>query len=92
MFDRSFGVAVNSMMALGLRACLHFARQTGDGVMCLVHDQQRPVEVQQVGEGELDPAACRFFQALRRIPDAGEMRLEILVVSVDLATTGVCDA
>ena len=92
MFDRGFGVAVNSMMALGLsRACI--SRDRPVTALCASsHDQQRPVEVQQVGKGELDPAACRFFQALRGIPDTGKMRLEILVVSVDLAAVGVFDA
>ena len=75
----------------GVEACLHFPGQAGNGVVRLVYDHQRLVEVQQVGKGELDPAACRLFQALCRIPNAGEVRLKVLVVSVDLAATGVFD-
>ena len=76
----------------GVHAPLHFARQAGDGVMRLVHDHQRAVEAEQVGEGVFESAVLQPRQAGRRMRQRGEMRLQVLVVGIDLAAFGVLDA
>jgi hypothetical protein len=71
---------------------LHLARQAGDGVVRLVHDHQRPVDMHQVGEGELHAAAFQRFQPRQGLGQRREVRLHVLVVGIDLAALGVRDA
>ena len=66
----SRGVAVNSMIADRIDPRLHFARQAGDGVVRLVHDHQRPVDMHQVGEGEFHATAFQLFQPRRLLGSA----------------------
>lgn len=73
-------------------ARLHVAGQAGDGVVRLVHDHQGAMGVHQVGEGELHPAAVQPFQSRCRGGEAGEMRLHVLVMGIDLAALGVGNA
>ena len=75
----------------GVHPRLHLPREAGDRVVGLVHDHQRPVDVEQVRERELDPAARQPFEARRGLRDRGEVRLQVLVVGVDLAALGALD-
>ena len=68
---------------------LHLAGQAGHGVVRLVYDHQRPVDVHQVSEREFRPAAVQRLQPRRKPPQPTEMRLQILVVGVDLAAFGI---
>ena len=66
---------------------LHLPGEAGDRVVRLVHDHQRAVDVQQVREGELDPAAVQPFQVRHGVRDAGEVGLQVLVVGRFLKST-----
>ena len=70
---------------------LHLPGEAGDRVVRLVHDHQRAVDVQQVRERELDPAAFQPFETGRGLGDGGEVWLQVLVVGVDLAALGALD-
>ena len=59
---------------------LHLPGEAGDRVVRLVHDHQRTVDVEQVREGELDPAVFQPLQIRRGLRDAGEVGLQVLVV------------
>ena len=72
---------------------LHLPRQPGDRVVRFIHDHQRTVEVEEVGEGELDAAALpvKLLQPRRRRRNLAEVRLHLLVVGIHLAPLGVGD-
>ena len=70
-------------------ARLHLARQTGHRVVRLVHDHQRPVQMQQIGEREFDAPAGQLLQPGPRRRHRGKVRLQVLVVGVHLAALGV---
>ena len=72
----------------GVHPRLHLPRQPGDGVVRLVHDHQRAVAVQQVGEGVFHAAVFAPLQPRRAGVRPGEMRLHVLVVGVHLAAFG----
>ena len=88
MLEFSRGVAVNSITAQGVHPRLHLPRQPGDGVVRFVHDHQRAVAVQQVGEGVFHAAVFAPLQPRRDGVRPGEMRLHVLVVGVHLAAFG----
>src|SRR6185312_10201734 len=79
----------------GIDARLQFAREARYGVMGFVHDHQRPVEMHQVREREFDFSLelsflCAF-EIGRVCRNAGEVRLQVFVVGIDLAPFGVLD-
>ena len=69
--------------------CLHLARQAGYRVVRLVHDHQWSVNMQQIGEGKLDPATLQLLQTRPSVWDSGEVWFHLLVMGVDLAAFGV---
>ena len=75
----------------GIHPRLHLTRQPRDGVVRLVHNHQRAVDVHQIGEGKFDPAALEPLQPWCRRGDRAEMRLHLLVMGVDLTPFGVRD-
>ena len=72
----------------GVHPCLHLPGEAGDCVVRLVHDHERAVDVEQVGKREPDPAAVEPFEPGRALGDGREVRLQVLVVGIDLAALG----
>jgi hypothetical protein len=68
-----------------IRASLHLAREACHGIVRLVHDHQRSMDVQQVGEGKFRPAPVELFQTGRQALQRAEMRLHVLIMRIDLA-------
>ena len=75
-----------------LDALQDFDAQLRSIVVGFIDDDQRAMQRQQVAEAVFDRAALQAFQAGGVGRDADEMRLQILVVGIDLAAFGAVDA
>ena len=90
------GVAVSSMMHDGATRLSTSKVEAGAGVVRLVHDDQRPVDHHQVGEGVFDLAGMSAVAEPLQVGPVGvqpgEVAFQRLFVGVDVAAFGLFDA